>query len=289
MEMNTISIVTPVKNAPELLIETMNSIASQIGLGTQFKIQHIIIDGNSGDDTVARAINFIEINSLDSINYTVISEQDAGMYEAISKGFALCTGQIVAYQNAGDIYHVGAFAAVDYLFSNSNCSWSYGRKAIMNFDGTCVSDSIAVPYLRILVNAGFHGIRKPNLGFFQQESLFFRKESLEKFDFSLFSKFKLAGDFYLFQYLFNLEDGFFIDSLISGHRLHANQLSLNLQGYGFEMKSLLKNPTPYEYFVAVILKMATFLPQNFLRKFHSNLLSWNHADKKWIVIKRNRF
>jgi hypothetical protein len=143
--------------------------------------------------------------------------------------------------------------------------------------------------LKVLVNAGFHGLRKPNLGFFQQESLFFRMENLEKFDFSLFSKFKLAGDFYLFQHLFNRQDGFFMDSLISGHRLHANQLSLNLEGYCFEMKSLVKTPTPLQYAIAIILKMATFLPQNFLRKFHSNLLSWNHVDKKWIIIKRNRF
>jgi len=286
--MNTISIVTPVRNSPELLIETMQSISGQIGIGIEFNVQHIIVDGDSEDDTLDRAKAFIDANEQTGISYVIFSEKDQSMYDAISKGLALCTGQILAYQNAGDIYHVGAFAAISFLFSNSNCRWAYGRKATMNFHGTCVSDTVAIPYLKTLVNSGFHGLRKPNLGFFQQESLFFKLESLQDFDVSKFARFKLAGDFYLFQHLSNQERGYFIDSLISGHRLHENQLSLNLSGYRLEMNPLLKKPNLLDYTIANLMKIVSFLPQNLLRRLHSKLMIWNHGDKNWNIIVRNR-
>jgi len=281
--MNTISIVTPVRNASDLLIETMISISSQIGLGTQFNIQHIIVDGQSGDDTLFRAKNFIQENERVGISYHIISEADSGMYDAISKGFAVSTGEIIAYQNAGDLYHVGAFAAVNHLFMNCECTWAYGRKASMNIYGTCVSDAVAVPYLESLLRSGFHGMRKPNLGFFQQESLFFRACAIKNFDFDQFRNFRLAGDFFLILHLAKKENGFFIDALLSGHRVHENQLSSDKDAYFREMREVTALPGLKSLVLAILMKILSKFPQPLLRRAHTSIMKWDSANHTWVI------
>ena len=46
------TVITPVRNSPKLLLETMESVKFQIGLGIDFEILHVIIDGDSSDNTI---------------------------------------------------------------------------------------------------------------------------------------------------------------------------------------------------------------------------------------------
>ena len=40
------------------------------------------------------------------------------MYEALAKGLSLATGDVVAYLNAGDYYHPGAFDVISEVFKS---------------------------------------------------------------------------------------------------------------------------------------------------------------------------
>jgi glycosyltransferase involved in cell wall biosynthesis len=90
-----VSIITVVYNNAEFILDCINSVKSQDYLN----IEHIVIDGNSTDGTV----DLIK-NNLDSISL-FISEEDKGLYDAMNKGIALATGDIIGILNSDDLYY----------------------------------------------------------------------------------------------------------------------------------------------------------------------------------------
>src|SRR4051812_24806692 len=95
-----ISIVTPTYNSALYIRETMESIHSQ----SYKNFEHIVMDGLSKDNTVAIVEEYP--------NAKVISEKDSGQSDALNKGFKLVTGDILAWQNADDLYCPNAFQTV---------------------------------------------------------------------------------------------------------------------------------------------------------------------------------
>lgn len=87
-----ISIITATYNAATTIAECFRSVASQI-----VPVEHIIIDGASTDNT-------LEIVQKLSPQVRVISEPDKGIYDAMNKGIALATGDIIGILNADDFY-----------------------------------------------------------------------------------------------------------------------------------------------------------------------------------------
>lgn len=69
-------------------------------------IEHFIIDGGSSDDT----LDIIARNESWLTGF--VSEPDSGAADAINKGFAKCTGDIIAWLNADDYYLPGALEEV---------------------------------------------------------------------------------------------------------------------------------------------------------------------------------
>lgn len=88
-----ISIITVTYNVENVLPRTLKSIQSQSAFSA---IEHIIIDGNSTDNTVG----IIQANQ-DKVGHW-ISEPDKGLYHAMNKGIQLATGDYVWFINAGD-------------------------------------------------------------------------------------------------------------------------------------------------------------------------------------------
>lgn len=91
---NTISIVTVCYNSASTLQKTIDSVIGQLGVA----VEHIIIDGGSHDGTVQ-----IIKDNIAHITYWV-SEPDSGVYEAMNKGLAKATGDIVGFLNSDDVY-----------------------------------------------------------------------------------------------------------------------------------------------------------------------------------------
>lgn len=102
-----ISIVTVVYNAFSLIEETMNSVLSQ----DYPDIEYIIIDGGSTDGTLEIIEHYR--NQL----AVVISEPDNGIYDAMNKGIARTTGEVIGMINAGDYYYPNAFRLVANAFA----------------------------------------------------------------------------------------------------------------------------------------------------------------------------
>jgi len=97
-----ISIIIPSLNQGRFIEETIRSIVLQ----RWPNLELIVIDAASRDETVDIIRKYERW-----ISYW-ISERDAGQAEAINKGLAKATGDIVAWFNADDFFTDGIFAAV---------------------------------------------------------------------------------------------------------------------------------------------------------------------------------
>jgi glycosyltransferase involved in cell wall biosynthesis len=89
-----VSIITVSFNSAKTIADTIESV-----LGQDFpQIEYIVVDGGSSDGTV-EIIKQYE----DRIAYWV-SEKDRGMYDAMNKGIALATGDVIGILNSDDVY-----------------------------------------------------------------------------------------------------------------------------------------------------------------------------------------
>jgi len=94
--MPSFSIITAVRNGASTLCGCIESVKRQ-SYPSENR-EHIIIDGGSTDGT----LGIIEENR-DGIS-RVISEPDNGIYDAMNKGLALATGDVIGIRNADEIY-----------------------------------------------------------------------------------------------------------------------------------------------------------------------------------------
>ncbi|MFZ1686120.1 MAG: glycosyltransferase family 2 protein [Flavobacteriales bacterium] len=88
-----VSIITVCYNAVANIDETLRSVVMQ----DHRDIEHIVIDGGSTDGTQQKIERYREV-----IAY-VVSEKDAGVYDAMNKGLHHATGEVIAFVNAGDM------------------------------------------------------------------------------------------------------------------------------------------------------------------------------------------
>ena len=91
-----ISIVTVCFNSEVTIKDTIESVSNQNGVDKL--VEHIIIDGQSKDDTLSIIQNFPHI-------VKVISESDNGIYDAMNKGIKMATGDIIGLLNSDDLYY----------------------------------------------------------------------------------------------------------------------------------------------------------------------------------------
>ncbi|MDO8344772.1 MAG: glycosyltransferase family 2 protein [Cellvibrio sp.] len=89
-----ISIITVCYNSANTIGHTLRSVHEQ----THGDIEHIIVDGESKDNTLAVVI------SEGAHVAKLVSEKDNGIYDAMNKGIQMATGDVVAFLNADDFY-----------------------------------------------------------------------------------------------------------------------------------------------------------------------------------------
>lgn len=112
-----ISIITVTYNAGGFLEQTIQSVLKQ----TYANFEYIIIDGGSTDNTLD-IIKQYE-NNIDFW----CSEPDEGIYDAMNKGIALSSGELVGLINAGDSYLPDALISlVEKYFPSNDLSVYYG-------------------------------------------------------------------------------------------------------------------------------------------------------------------
>jgi glycosyltransferase involved in cell wall biosynthesis len=89
-----ISIITVTLNSERFVADTIVSLSHQ----SYCDIDAIFVDGGSVDSTIS------VIRSLNRFNYAIIAEPDNGIYDAMNKGIALASGDIVGFLNSDDFY-----------------------------------------------------------------------------------------------------------------------------------------------------------------------------------------
>ena len=94
--MTKLSIITINRNNAEGLRKTMNSVFAQ----TCKEFEYIVIDGASTDNSV----DVIKTSALqaEGLTFTLISEPDTGIYNAMNKGLKMCHGEYTLMLNSGD-------------------------------------------------------------------------------------------------------------------------------------------------------------------------------------------
>lgn len=108
-----ISIITVVLNAAADLKRTRLSIARE----KQGWLEWVVVDGGSTDDTLN------EIRNAGDLIDVLISERDAGIYDAMNKGCRAARGEFLWYMNAGDEVYPEAVARL----SDALPSWDIER------------------------------------------------------------------------------------------------------------------------------------------------------------------
>ena len=101
-----VSLITVSYNSARTIRDTLVSVQKQ----TYKDIEHIVVDGNSTDATIEIVKQFLDSAkdaSQDSAKGVVTKfscEKDKGIYDAMNKGLALATGDIIGVLNSDDFY-----------------------------------------------------------------------------------------------------------------------------------------------------------------------------------------
>lgn len=90
-----ISVVTVSYNSAATIRQTIESFLRQRHGDKEL----LIVDGCSTDDTVSIA------KSYEAASIRVVSEKDAGIYDAMNKGLRLFAGDAVGFLNSDDVFH----------------------------------------------------------------------------------------------------------------------------------------------------------------------------------------
>lgn len=279
-----ISIVTPSYNQGQYLEETILSVLNQ----DHPNLEYIIIDGGSTDGSVDIIRKY-----KNQLAYWV-SEPDSGQYEALNKGFAKTSGEIMGWLNSDDKYLPWTFDVISEIFNSLEIQWLTTLYPLnWNFLGKAVKCSELEGFNRKAFLQG-RNLPKYNNKFathwIQQESTFWLRALWDKAGSRLEETLKLAGDFELWARFCQHDDLYAVSVPLGGFRNHQSQkTATRMKEYYGEAEQVLRT---FGYHPPHILN---FLPNRMLRKIPGRLLSmigimyeakiinYKTGDEKWKI------
>ena len=205
-----ISLITPVFNSARYLEATIRSVLSQ-----QYpNLEYVIVDGGSTDGSVEI------IRKYEPQLHAWVSESDRGMYDAINKGFARSSGELMGWISATDLLHAGSLFVVGGVFRQfPDVEWITGRPTGFNDDGMAVEVLKLRQWSRIPFLAGANR-------YIQQESTFWRRSLWDRAGGRVDDSRRSASDFELWVRFFRYAKLYPVDALIGGFRSHPDSLGL---------------------------------------------------------------
>ena len=205
-----ISLVTPVKNGVEYIEGAIRSVICQ----GYPNLEYIIVDGGSTDGTV----DIIRKYGRNLAWW--VSEPDNGMYDALNKGFARSSGEIMGWLSATDMLHVGSLFVVASVFMRfPEVEWITGIPTHFNEWGMTVGVGRLHRWSRARFLIGANR-------YIQQESTFWRRSLWERAGGRLDASLMMAGDFELWVRFFRHAQLYSVNALIGGFRVHRSSLGL---------------------------------------------------------------
>lgn len=217
MELPSISVVTPCLNAVSTLPETLASVRAQ----GYPELEHVVVDGGSTDGTVEL------LEAADGVRF--VSEPDEGLSDAMNKGIAMATGDVVGWLNADDVYEPGALRAVGEAFaSRPDALWATGRVRITDAGGREIRSWVSRYKRFFLRRYSRRSLLVQN--YVQAPATFIRRDALlaEPQPFDL--RFKYSMDYDLWLRLAEKGDPIVLDRDLAQFRMAEGSLSMS----GFE-------------------------------------------------------
>lgn len=161
-QLPSIALVTPSYKQGRYLEATIRSVLAQ----EYPKLQYAVVDGASADESPEI------IERYRSQLTFAVSERDEGHVDAIDKGFARISGEIMAYVNSDDLLEPGALNFVGDFFSrHPNVDVIYGHRLIIDEEGKEVGRWVSPRYNLSLLRI---------VDYVPQETLFWRRSIYEK-------------------------------------------------------------------------------------------------------------
>ncbi len=199
-----VSIITPSFNQARFLEATMQSVFSQ----DYPRIEYIVVDGGSTDGSVDT------IKKHQARLAWWVSEQDQGQTDALNKGFARASGEILAWINSDDVYELNAVSsAVEYLLAHPEVGMVYADCNYISENGNVLGKFPAAQTDYKLLREGYVHI--------PQQTTFFRAE-LYKQVAPLDSSFYFAMDYDLWTRLAAHTTFKYLPQTWANFRLHTS-------------------------------------------------------------------
>lgn len=237
-----LTIIIPSFNRATLLKETLKSIKDQRALLAH---EIIIVDNMSSDGTLD------VVTEYTGAPIELIREDDSGIYSAVAKGIQRSSGKYICYINCGDIFDPYFFSTVIDVNKDRPNQWYMGLP-------TSRTVGYATDYVRAgfftsarLIKMGYHNGSLDH--YLQQESIFWHRRFSRELDLEKLSKFRLAGDAYMWLCFAEVSEPVLLGLVISGYTHHASPLSSNRQLYKEEFESLYS----CRHRVSMLLKILT--------------------------------
>lgn len=246
-----VSIITATYNSAETLADTLRSLEAQ----TYSNIEYIIIDGASKDST-------LDVIKEYSTKVTrIISEPDKGIYDALNKGIAIATGDIVGFLHSDDLLaYPDAVADIVAQFKSTHCQAVYG-------DLEYVSKTDTSKVIR-LWKSGNYAKRKLQLGWMPPHPTFYMKRDLYGKYGSFDLNFRIAADYdSLLRYLWcNDVSLSYIPKVMTKMRVGGasnRSLSNIIKKTGEDIRAINKNGLFWP--TVVLFKNLSKIPQFFIK------------------------
>jgi glycosyltransferase involved in cell wall biosynthesis len=204
-----ISVITVTLNSERYLAECLASVAAQ---GDSL-YEQIIVDGGSTDATLEIVKKHAAVDS----RIIWVSEPDKGISDAMNKGVALATGDIITHLNSDDYYPQPEILStvVNCFLNNPSVTWLTGGLTFVSENGSYIRDIRVRRYsYRRLVRGNI--LLHPST--FIKRDLF---NTVGGFKLSL----SYSMDYDLFLRLGNISSPMVVDKQLSCFRIHASSRS----------------------------------------------------------------
>jgi glycosyltransferase involved in cell wall biosynthesis len=205
-----VSIITPSYNQAPFLEATLRSVLDQ----DYPRLEYIVVDGGSTDGSLEI------LRRYETRLAAWISEPDRGQTDAINKGFALATGDILAYLNSDDTYCPDAVTeAVAYLQAHPEVGMVHAGAFYIDQVGHPVARFPSAPTSHLDLRRG-----APKIA---QQAAFFRAE-VWKMVGPLDPSFFYAMDYDLWVRISAVTPMAFVPRIWAGFRLHDESKSMTV-------------------------------------------------------------
>ena len=112
-----ISVITAVYNSEDTVAEAMNSVAKQ----NHHDVEHIVIEGCSKDGSLG------VIHREQNDRVVLVSEPDRGIYDALNKGIAKASGEVIGLVHSDDyLADANILGRVAKVFADPDIEAAYG-------------------------------------------------------------------------------------------------------------------------------------------------------------------